>query len=168
MGEYQVPGVDEDWPAIEAARTIALNRLDRAPATRSQVREAMLKRDVEADVADRVLDRLEAVGLIDDAAYAAALVRTRHRERQLARRAIAHELAAKGITGTTAEAALAQIDAEDELEAARAVVAKKLRLASMARVPRATRQRRLAGVLGRKGFDAEITYRVIREALSDS
>ncbi len=43
-----------------------------------------------------ILDRFEEVGLVDDAQYAEMIVRTRHAERGLSRRAISTELRRRG------------------------------------------------------------------------
>ncbi|MEO7235841.1 MAG: RecX family transcriptional regulator, partial [Lapillicoccus sp.] len=45
----------------------------------------------------RVLDRMTEVGLVDDEAYAAMLVRSQQSGRGLAKRALAHELRGKGV-----------------------------------------------------------------------
>ncbi|MDO4607343.1 MAG: regulatory protein RecX [Bowdeniella nasicola] len=153
--------------AEEIARTIILNRLDRSSASRAQLAELCAKRLVPDHIADRVLDRFEEVGLIDDAAYAAMLVRTRHSERQLAGKALRQELSRKGITGAMADKAMSQIDDEDEEEAARAVVTKRLRQASLQRAPRPVQERRLLAALARKGHRSEVAFRVIKQALDD-
>lgn len=160
-------GPATDAEAEEIARTIILNRLDRTSASRAQLAELCAKRLVPDHIADRVLDRFEEVGLIDDAAYAAMLVRTRHHERQLAGKALRLELSRKGIAGAVADEALSQVDAEAEEVAARAVVAKRLRQASMLRAPRPVQERRLMAALARKGHRSEVAFRVIKEALDN-
>lgn len=123
----------------------------------------MARKDVPDDVADRVLDRFEEVGLVDDAAYAGMLVRTRQSERGLARRALAVELRRKGIDQETAAEALAEVDDEDEEASARRLVAKRLR--AMSGLEPEVKRRRLAGMLARKGHGPGVSYRVINEAL---
>ena len=154
--------------AEDIARTIILNRLDKSSASRAQLEEVCRKKNVPEDVAARVLDRFEEVGLIDDAEYAARLVRSRHAERQLAGKALRAELAKKGIFGANAEAALAQVGGDDELAAARAVVAKRMAQPSMQKAPREVQQRRLLAALGRKGHRPDIAYRVIGEVISSA
>ncbi len=72
-----------------------------------------------------VLDRFDEVGLVDDASYAEMIVRTRHAERGLSRRAIAVELRRRGIDEDVAADALEQVDGDDERQAA-LVLARKL------------------------------------------
>ncbi|MEE6274023.1 regulatory protein RecX [Georgenia sp. MJ206] len=146
------------------ARTIALRLLSAAPRSRAQLAEKLAARDVPDDVADALLDRYEEVGLLDDAAYADMLVRTRHAERGLARRALAQELRRKGIDGDVAQAALEQVEDEDELTAARALVAR--RVAATRGLEREKRRRRLGGMLARKGYPPGVAMRVVDEALA--
>ena len=116
------------------------------------------------DLAERLLDRFEEVGLVDDAAYAEMLVRTRHQERGLARRALAHELRRKGVDPEVAEQALEQIDDDTELAAARELARRRAR-ATRGLDP-VKRRRRLAGMLARKGYSPGVTMRAVAEALA--
>lgn len=155
--------VDAEPEAEEVARTIALRQLSAAPRSRAQLAQAMARKDVPEAVAERVLDRFEEVGLVDDAAYAGMLVRTRQAERGLARRALAVELRRKGIDQETAQEALAGVDGDDEIEAARAVVEKRLR--SMSGLEDEVKRRRLVATLARKGHPPGVSFRVVDEAL---
>ena len=141
-----------------------LRKLTAAPRTRAQLADDLAVRLVPDEVAERVLDRFTEVGLIDDAAYAEAWVRTRHAGRGLSRRALAHELRHKGVDDEIIDDAVEAIDSDDEKTAAAALVARKLSatrgLAYDARV------RRLAGMLGRKGYSGGLALRVVRDALS--
>lgn len=146
------------------ARTICLNQLTAAPRTRAQLATTLAKRGVPDQVAARVLDRFTEVGLIDDAAYAAAWVESRQAGRGLARRALAQELRTKGVAPEVAAQALESVSAEDELAAAEQLVRRKL--AATRGLPTDARVRRLAGMLARKGYSAGLAYTVVREALS--
>lgn len=146
-----------------AARAICLRQLTAAPRSRAQLEATLARRNIEVEVGRRVLDRLTEVGLIDDAAFAESLVRTRHRDVGLARGALRHELSAKGVLPADAQPALDSIDDASELAAARALVAKRLR--AMSTVPTDTVARRLASMLARKGYPSSVVLRVVREAL---
>jgi len=154
-------GVDADHEKV--ARSVALRLLTSAPRSRAQLAEAMAKKDVPSDVAERVLDRFTDVGLIDDAEYAAILVRTRHTERGQARRAIAQELTRKGIDPETAAAALSVIEREDEDAAAHALVER--RAGATRGLPREKRERRLVAMLARKGHPPGAAFRIVAEVL---
>ena len=68
---------DEHTRRVEAARDIVLRRLDRCAAPRAVLARTLERRGVDPHVAKEALDRLEAAGVVDDGAYAAALARTR-------------------------------------------------------------------------------------------
>jgi regulatory protein len=157
-------GTDAEPDQESVARSIALRQLTAAPRSRTQLAEAMAKRDVPEEVADRVLDRFTEVGLVDDAAYAEVLVRSRHAERGLSRRALAMELRRKGVDDEIAQEALAQVDDADEEQAARALARKKLR--ATRGLDREVRLRRAYGALGRKGYGGSLVSRVVREELA--
>jgi len=124
----------------------------------------MARKDVPDDVAQRVLDRFTEVGLIDDAEYARMVVRTRHAERGLSRRAIAVELRRRGIDDELADEALGQLDSDDEETAARELVRRKLRATSG--LDAQTRARRTFAALGRKGYPPGLVSRLVREELA--
>ena len=146
------------------ARQILLRRLTDQPRSRAELAKALAKRRVPDDVATRVLDRFTEVGLIDDAAFARSWVESRQRGRGLARRALAHELRTKGVDRETARDALAALDPDDEREAARRLVRRKL--PSLARQQRVVAQRRLVGMLARKGYSAGLAVAVVQEELA--
>jgi SOS response regulatory protein OraA/RecX len=153
----------DDRDPAEVARGICLRALTGASKTRQQLAELLARRDIPEDVAETVLDRFTEVGLVDDAAFAAAWVRSRQSGRGLARRALAQELRAKGIDGDVAADAVAEIDPQDEWDAARRLVERKVR--GMARLDRVTAERRLVGMLARKGYGGGLAAIVVREAL---
>lgn len=161
-GASKDPQSHEEW--VEAGREIALRQLNFSARSSHQLREAMAARDVPAGARDEVISRLTRVGLIDDAEYAAMLVRTRQSERGLARRALMVELTRKGIDRQTAELALEQIDGSDEAEAARELVRK--RVGSMRTLDPTKRRNRLYGMLGRKGYSSSAARSAIDEVLS--
>lgn len=147
----------------QVARAIALRQLTSAPRSRSQLAAAMARKDVPEQVAERVLDRLEEVGLVDDAEYAAMLVRTRHSERGLARRALAQELARKGIAPGVAQEALGAVERADEEAVAEDLV--RRRAPASAHLPYETRLRRLVAMLARKGHSPGSAYRIVTQVL---
>lgn len=148
---------------MEQARAICLRLLTGTPRTRAQLAEALRKRGIAEEVAEEVLARFEDVGLINDGAFADAWVESRHHGRGLARRALAQELRTKGVDSAVIEEAVGQVDAEQEEERARELVARKLR--STRGLERDKRLRRLAGMLARKGYSQGLALKVVREAL---
>lgn len=156
----------------ELARNIALRHLTGAPRSRHQLEERLADRGIPEEVGAEVLDRMEAVRLVDDAAFAETLVRSRHRGRGLARSALRRELKEKGVDGETAEEALEAVTGEDERAAAAELVAKKIRTRPVptgpdrqSRVERDRHVRRLVAMLGRKGYAPGLAFSVVRDAI---
>ncbi|TDD44829.1 recombination regulator RecX [Nonomuraea terrae] len=145
------------------ARNICLRLLTMAPKTRAQLAEALRKRDVPEEAAEAVLSRFSELGLINDEAFAAAWVDSRHHGRGLAKRALAAELRHRGVDSETVSEAVERLDPDQEAETARRLVERKLS-ATRSLDPK-TRTRRLAGMLARKGYSSGLAFRVIREAL---
>ena len=145
------------------ARQICLRMLTAAPRTQAQLAAALRRRGVPEEAATAVLARFAEVKLIDDATFARAWVDSRHHGRGLAGRALSSELRQRGVAQADIQAALTELDPEQELATARDLVAR--RLAGTAGMPVPARMRRLAGVLARKGYPPGLAYRVVREAL---
>ncbi|QKW40383.1 regulatory protein RecX [Actinomadura sp. NAK00032] len=139
--------------------------LSASPRTRAQLAEALRRKDVPDDVADRVLARFTDVGLIDDEAFAQAWVQSRHTGRGLAKRALAAELRRRGVAADTVNEAVETLDPAREEETARALVDR--RLPGTRGADPAKRMRRLVGMLARKGYPPGLCYRVVKEALAD-
>ena len=147
------------------ARTILLSKLTASAKSRRELADALAAKDVPDDVATRVLDRFEQVGLVDDAAFADTWVRSRHASRGLSRRALSHELRRKGVSDDVISESLEQVDSETERAAAAALVARKL--PSTRGLERARRTRRLVGMLARKGYGPGLAAGVVRDALAE-
>jgi regulatory protein len=160
-----VPGSAEDemGDPEAVARNLCLRALTGAPKTRQQLADLLAKRGVPEPAAVAVLDRFGEVGLIDDAAFARAWVSSRQAGRGLARRALQSELRAKGVDPEVAAEAVLAVDDEDERATASALVERRLR--AMSRLDRATAQRRLIGMLARKGYNGGLAAGVVRDAL---
>lgn len=154
-------GPDADPESV--ARKILLDQLTGRARTRSELADKLASRDVPDAVAARLLDRFEEVGLIDDAEFAREWVAQRQSGKGLARRALAQELRRKGIEDEVAQDALAEIDDDDEVEAARMLVRAKLR--SVRSLERDKAVRRLVGMLARKGHASAVAFRVVKEEL---
>jgi regulatory protein len=145
------------------ARKILLDQLTGRARTRSELATKLSNRNVPADVATRLLDRFEEVGLIDDAAFAREWVAQRQSGRGLARRALSQELRRKGIDDEVARDVLDDVDEEDEVGAARRLVQARLR--SVRSLDRDKALRRLVGMLARKGHSSSVAFRVVKEEL---
>ncbi len=153
------PGAD-----LEAvARKILLDQLTGQARSRSELATKLAKKGVPDDVAERLLTRFEEVGLVDDQAFARSWVQSRQAGRGLARRALAHELRRKGVDDEVARLALQEVDTDQEVESARALVRRKAR--TLHRVDHRTAVRRLSAMLARKGYPSGLAVSVVREEL---
>jgi regulatory protein len=148
-----------------AARQICLRMLTAAPRTRAELARALHRRGVPDEAAEAVLERFADVQLIDDAMFAQAWVDSRHHGRGLARRALAAELRQRGVASEDIQAAVSQLDPDQEQATARALVERRLK--STRGLPKPARFRRLMGMLARKGYSEGLAYRIVREALDD-
>lgn len=149
----------------QVARTILLRKLEASPRTRRELEDVLRKRNIPDDVAVAVLDRFTEVGLIDDVEFASAWVGSRQRGRGLAPRALADELRRKGVDAEIVRDVLDQIGDEEIEAAGRTLVRKKLR--SMSGVSRETATRRMVSMLARKGYSAQMSYRIVRDELGE-
>lgn len=145
------------------ARLICLRLLTTAPRTRAQLAEALHRRNVPDDAAAVVLGRFADVGLVNDAAFAAAWVESRHHGRGLSRHALEAELGRRGVAREDVDTAMARLTPETEVATARDLVWRKM--AGTRGQPARARARRLVGMLARKGYPPGLAYRVVREAL---
>src|SRR3954466_14492448 len=88
------------------ARTILLDQLTGRARSRKELSDKLAAKQVPPEVAARLLDRFEDVGLVDDTAFARTWVTQRQPAagggKGLARRALAQELRRKGVGDETA------------------------------------------------------------------
>ena len=161
--DQQPPSDDVDADVESVARTIALRKLTAKACTRHELDRALQAKNVPEGVIDGVLDRLQEVGLVNDASFAVDWVTSRQQRRHLSRRVLRRELQAKGVERSHIDSALDQVDRNAELTSARDLADRKL--ASMSGVAREVQYRRLAGMLSRRGFDSAITTQVLADVL---
>ena len=147
--------------AHSQARNIVLNQLNFMPRSRKELETALSKRHIEPDVAKSVLDRFEEIGMVDDAAYAELLIRSRCNTKRVSRSVLRQQLRQKGVNQEIIEEALLVVSDADELRMATELVERKAR--AMSRLEPEVRKRRLFGLLARKGYNTSIALRVIQD-----
>jgi regulatory protein len=163
------PELDPDANPASVARAIVLRQLTHSPKSRFQLSQKLAERHIPEDVAEAVLDRFEAVNLIDDAEFADMWVRSRSQYKSLARGALKRELAEKGIDPELAQQALEQIDDDTERQQAMELVRKKLR-GSIDLAERSERDkytRRWVAMLARKGFNPAVAFEVVAQVIDE-
>ncbi len=156
--------MDYEADPYSVATKIAVDALSRRARSRGELAEILTKRGTPDDVAHRLLDRLVAQKLIDDHAFAQEWSQLRHRSKGLSRRVLAQELRRKSIAPEVIDDVLGEISREDEIVAARNLVAKKLR--SLSRFDSEVQYRRLHSLLARKGYSSNIITEAIRLELA--
>lgn len=150
---------------LEVARRIALDLLAVRARSEHELRRAMARRKVPGDIADELISRFVEVGLIDDTAFAATLVRSRSEFSHRGRARIRQELREKGVDREVAEEVLAELDPADERAAALELAYRRVR--SMGSLEPHVAYRRLAGMLARRGYGPGTVASVLAEVLDD-
>src|ERR1700722_17838385 len=133
----------------EQARALCLRLLTARSHTRAELSGQLSKRGYQDDVRARVLDRLAAVGLVDDTEFAQQWQSRRANARK-SKRALAAEWQTKGVDKDVITTVLGGIDADAERDRAEQLVRAKLRRETLGgndgRVGR-----RLVAMLARRG-----------------
>ena len=149
----------------DAAREAALRLLERTRRTRSDLEKSLRDKGYSPSIVGEVLERLAAVGLVDDVEYARAFLAGRFGRRAAGWRRLLQELRRRGISEADAGEARARLEeiqgATDEAALARRVVSQAApRYATLD--PRVRRQR-LYALLVRRGFDGDVIEQALRE-----
>jgi regulatory protein len=147
------------------AERVSMNALTRRGMSRWELENTLSARELDEHTVATELDRLEGVGLIDDAALAETIVRTQHERKGLGRSALTAELRRRHIDQQHIDEALAQIDDDDEQ--ARATELALKRAPQLRSYDTETAKRRLSGFLMRKGYSGSVVRAAVDEALSD-
>lgn len=148
---------------LDQTRRVALQCLGRRAMSTSALRARLVARTGSESAAKTVVDEFVRDGWLDDHAsavdYAASLLRTSPATASY----LEQRLEARGIDAETAARAAATALADVDLDgAATAFVRRKAK--TMTSLSAAARLRRLAGLLARRGFDAEAAMQILRRA----
>ncbi len=137
----------------------ALRMLARTPVTQAMMRAKLGIRFGDC-AAHSVVDALQRDGFIDDVQAAASLRRRLERSGPIGPAKLAKALAQHHVDPDVAQATLNELTTgQNALEAAMTAVDKML--PSLAQLSNSTRQRRLAGRLARRGFDADTVQQAL-------
>ena len=131
--------------------------------SRGELERRLVQAGFDADEVDAELERLELVGLIDDEAFARAVVESRMGARGESRRVVAMHLSRAGVTAEISSEALDDAPDDDEARAARLAEARARRLAGIE--PRVAFER-LCGFLVRRGYAPDVARAAARRALA--
>jgi regulatory protein len=143
--------------------TAALRFLAPRPRSRAEVRRRLLaprpRREPPPAVAvERVLERLQSAGLLNDQDFAAFWVENRERFSPRSARALGMELRQRGVARETADAATAP-----ELDDERALAAGRTRLRALGGQDFKGFRERMGAFLLRRGFGYGVAGRAVRQ-----
>lgn len=144
--------------SAQRALDLAYRYLGRRDRTVVEMRRHLEGKRVEPDLIDEAVAGLLEQGYLDDARYARRFAEDRRTLDSWGTDRIEQRLIAVGVDRADIAAALAAQPAEDELQAAIALLQRKLREA-----PTDDRGREKAlGLLVRKGYELEVAYDAVR------
>lgn len=141
---------------IAVAHEGALNFLSFRPRSIKEVQDNLRQKGISEEAVATVLERLERVGLVDDAAFARFWVENRDRFKPRSARAIRYELRQKGVSDEAIDLALEALDTEDAAYRAGQKRSRRYR-----RADAATFKKKMTAYLARLGFD----YGTIRDVV---
>jgi regulatory protein len=145
------------------AENVSIAALTRRGMSRWELEKTLVSRELEPEVIEAELDRLESVGLVDDGALAETIVRTQHDRKGLGRGALTAELRRRHIDQEHIDAALEQVDDDDEQSRATELALK--RASQLSSYDFDTAKRRLTAFLMRKGYGSSVVRNAVDEAL---
>ena len=155
---------EETGRQTRKATGVAIRQLARRGMSRWELEQLLTKREIEPEVFGPELDRLEKLGVIDDASLAATLAFTQHSRKGLGRTVIEQDLKRRHIDPELIEAALEDIGDDDELERATELAVK--RIGQLSSYDDETARRRLHGFLARKGYTSDIVRQAMDAAFA--
>ncbi|WIB68327.1 regulatory protein RecX [Curtobacterium sp. MCBD17_035] len=149
---------------LAEAERISIRALSRRGTSTSELRTALLGRELPEDIVEHEIARLVRVGLLDDVRLAADLVDRLHDRKGLGRQGVVAELRRRGVDQAAIDAALADQD-DDAAESERAIELARKRAGQMRGLDHETAERRLSGFLMRKGYGGSVVRTAVRIAL---
>jgi regulatory protein len=172
----RIPDAERPAPDPDAAMEIAVRFLGARPRTRWELERRLRRAAAADDVITVTLDRLAAMGYVDDIAFARWWAEQRDRHAPRGRRMVEAELRQHGVPRDILESLRGEelaepaLDAEalpaSESERARAALDRHLKGRP---VPGEFKARqRIGAFLMRRGFDPEIVRVAIRAAAAES
>jgi regulatory protein len=143
---------------IEHARAVAWRALNRRDRTELELRGILAEKRVAPEEANVVVGELLEGGFVDDAGFAVRFADDRRRLDAWGSERIARRLRELGVAPEHIAAAIGDQDQGDELEAALALLRRRVPA-----VPSTARERdRALGMLVRKGYELELAYDALR------
>ncbi|QBE47873.1 regulatory protein RecX [Leucobacter triazinivorans] len=158
-------GVDDapDEPDDRSASEDGVRILARRARSSGELREELLRLEHDPHEVELVIDEFETSHYLDDAGLARLLTEKLRDTKRASRSQIRLKLRARKLPDEVIEAALGELDTDEEFTILRETAQDRAR--KLAGLERQTAERRLLGFLARRGWSGEPAMRAAREAL---
>ena len=143
----EIVSADRRRVALDAAAAL----LARRPRSERELRRRLTMRKLEPPLVDETIERLRALKLIDDAAFARSWAESRDRSAPRGKRLVVQELRAFGV-----DAEIARVAAEDLSDSDGAYRLACRRVRTLSGLDARAFRERLSAFLVRRGFDWEV------------
>ncbi len=143
------------------AMSLALYALAPRAKSRDELLKQLLKRGIDSEIANSVLDSLELQGLLNDLEFAKLWSESRQRSKKLSKRVIASELRSKGVSQDIINEVIDDID--DASEYVQALLLAQRKFDAISHLDPEVVYRRVSGLLMRKGYSHGICAKIMRE-----
>jgi regulatory protein len=155
LTDAEIAGMQSEDLVVRAVDSAA-RFLGHRPRSVAEVRKNLKEKDFEPGVIDKALERLTAMGYLDDRAFAKYWVENRTHFKPLGAAALRFELRQKGIADALVREVLETVDDENGAYEAASPLLKRMR-----GMDRRTARQKISTTLARRGF----AYDVVRTAL---
>lgn len=152
---------------INKARNYALRLLELRGRSVKDVRDKLKSKGASPADIKLVTNDLLSLGLLDDEKFARGWIDSRRHFRPMGVVRLRQELFAKGIDRETVDLAVSDYKSNaDEFPTALGLARRKMKL--YRKLDPDTAKRRLAGFLARRGYEASIVSKVLKELLKEN
>lgn len=141
--------------------------LDRRMLSQAEVQAKLTKADCVGPLAGRVLGRLTELGVIDDRQLGQLLVEAQSARQPAGPARLRAKLLARGLDESLAEELIASAAPSAGATVEQALSLARQKMSAWANLDAPTRQRRLAGLLARRGFDEHTIEDVLERLEGD-
>ncbi len=150
------------------AKNIAINYLSYRPRSSKEVLDHLVKKGFAGECAEKVLQQLRQLKMIDDLGFAFAFARDTLKRKPTGQTLLRQKLIVKGISSSAIETVLAElVSPQSQHAAALQAIKRKIQLThnSLAKLDADKRKKRLLDFLLRRGFSYEIALKALRTTL---
>jgi regulatory protein len=148
------------------AYSAAIRLLNYRMRTRREINERLRQKKFAPHIIDRVLSKLDSLGLVDDSRFAEAFVAEKIQSKPIGKRELERRLHEKGVSKETAAQAVSRLSDEvGQLELALKAAEKKLR--SLRGFDSRKKIEKLAAFLARRGFDWDTIRKVVGRTIPE-